>query len=125
MATMQATAAATATTNSISMIRLPPPSDSKRMKMSVVQSPLTGGLTSSNLQSQMLHLPHYHSGDALTSSGLDFLQEVHLRREQQTDTSTTAQKMTIKERTMIEEGCRRDRATILEEALKMIMDEDC
>jgi hypothetical protein len=98
------------------------------MEVSVRQSPSTGRpISSSSLKSQLLHVPH-HSSDALSSSALDFLLEMHLRREreqQQTDTSTTsAQKMTTKERTMIQEGCRKERTAILDEAFKLL-DEDC
>jgi hypothetical protein len=103
------------------------------MKMSVRQSPSIGrpiSSCSSLLKSQLLHdAPHHHSGDALSSSALDFLLEMHLRREReqqhqtdQTDNSTTAaaQKMTTKERTMIQEGCRKERTAILEEAFKLL-----
>jgi hypothetical protein len=59
--------------------------------------------------------------DALPSSGLDFLLEIHLRRA---NTDEKAQKMTKKERTMIREGARKERNKSNEEASK-IVDEEC
>jgi hypothetical protein len=55
--------------------------------------------------------------DALPSSGLDFLLEIHLRRAK---TDKKAQKITKIERTMIREGARKERTMILEEASKIM-----
>jgi hypothetical protein len=101
--------------------------------------------TSSTMKS-MLHTPP----DALHSSGLDFLLEMNLRRENKNDktaprmtrdertlpssgldfllqihrrrekTEATAQKMTRKERAMILEGARMERTRIVEEALRIL-----
>jgi hypothetical protein len=60
----------------------------------------------------LLHAP------PLPSSILDFLLEIHLRRAQ---TNKKAKDMTKKERSMIREGTRKKRATmIIEEALEIV-----
>jgi hypothetical protein len=63
--------------------------------------------SSSKESLSLLHWLHAPQDDALPSSGLDFLLEIHLRRER---TNTMAQKTTRKERTMI----------ILEQAMEII-----
>jgi hypothetical protein len=68
---------------------------------------------SDQMLKSLLHAP---SG-VLASSGLDFLLNMHLRRER---TDKTAQQMTRKERTMILDGARKERAMILEEALEVM-----
>ena len=68
------------------------------------------------ISSNMKYLLHEHS-DALPSSGIDFLLEVHIRRE---NSDSNAQKMTRKEQTMILEGARKARNMILEDALKIL-----
>jgi hypothetical protein len=55
--------------------------------------------------------------DAPPSSGMDFLLQVHIRRE---NTDSKAQKMTRIERTMILDGARKGRTMILEDALKIL-----
>jgi hypothetical protein len=55
--------------------------------------------------------------DPPLSSGLDFLMQMHVRRE---NTDSKAQRMTRKERTMINEGSRKERSAMLAEALKIV-----
>jgi hypothetical protein len=55
--------------------------------------------------------------DPPLSSGLDFLMQMHIRRE---NTDAKAQRMTRKERTMIKEGTRKERTTMLAEALMIV-----
>jgi hypothetical protein len=55
--------------------------------------------------------------DPPLSAGLDFLLQMHVRRE---NTDSRAQSMTRTERTMILKGARKERTMMLEDALKMI-----
>jgi hypothetical protein len=79
--------------------------------------PPSGLRSRSSSMESLFHAP----SDALPSSGLDFLLEIHLRRA---NTDEKAQKMTMKERTMIREGARKERNMSNEEASK-IVDEEC
>jgi hypothetical protein len=92
-----------------------PPSDAPSSSSLAAYSKMSQGGSTTSFSS-MKALMHAHS-DALPSSGLDFLAEIHIRRE---NTGSKAQKMTTKEHSMILEGARKERAMILEDALKII-----
>jgi hypothetical protein len=84
---------------------------------SLLHAPSPHALSSSrlHLKSMLHHAPSH----PLPSSGLDFLQEIHLRRAK---TDIKAQKMTRKERSMISEGARKERTMIVEEASMILED---
>jgi hypothetical protein len=79
--------------------------------MSTMQATTNGSTSLASSSKMSAHL------DALPSSGLDFLLEMLIRRE---NTDSKAQKMTRKEQTMILEGGRKGRTMILEDTLKII-----
>jgi hypothetical protein len=82
---------------------LPHPGSSKSQRRSASTSP-------SKISLSLLQT------DALPSSGLDFLLELHLRRE---TTDTQAQKMTRKEHSLIHAESRKRRSMIIDEALQL------
>jgi hypothetical protein len=77
-------------------------------KMSQIRS-TRGSSSLKSLLQEPLDPPH--------SAGLDFLLQMHVRRE---NTDSRAQNMTRTERTMILEGARKGRAMMLEDALKIM-----